>query len=107
VSVPNKPPLTVTRTLAWADAHRGLTGGWPGKKSGPVIGEPGETWHKVDLALWQGNRGLPGGDSLVQLLRRSGRHVPERRGRPSKGHAASPPAQEKQARRKPPRPRGG
>jgi hypothetical protein len=80
---PARPPrLAEARILRWADAHRRRTGQWPGSQSGPVEGRPGETWSKVDLALWQGNRGLPGGDSLLRLLRRSGRHVPERRGRP-------------------------
>jgi hypothetical protein len=45
---------------------------------------PRETWYKVDLAPCLGLRGLPGGDTLLRLLRRSGRHVPERRGRPPK-----------------------
>jgi hypothetical protein len=89
--VPNRMQLarlTEGRILAWADAHRRRTGGWPTTKSGPVTGEHGETWYKVDLALCLGLRGLPGGDTLLRLLRRSGRHVPERRGRPPK-HPAS------------------
>jgi hypothetical protein len=64
--------------------------------------------EQVDLALCLGLRGLPGGDTLRRLLRRSGRKVPERRGQPRKEQAAVlPPAQEKPARRMPPRPRGG
>jgi hypothetical protein len=85
--VPNRMQLarlTEGRILAWADAHRRRTGGWPTSKSGPVAGQPGETWYKLDLSLRLGCRGLPGGDSLVRLLRRSGRNVPERRGRPRK-----------------------
>jgi hypothetical protein len=82
---PARPPrLTERRILAWADAHRRRTGAWPRSPCGPVAGQPGETWYKVDLALWQGNRGLPGRDTLLRLLRRSGRNVPERRGRPRK-----------------------
>jgi hypothetical protein len=62
----------------------------------------------VNQALAKGLRGLPGGDSLLRLLRRSGGHVPERRGRPRKEQAGYlPPAQEKLARRKPPLPKGG
>jgi hypothetical protein len=76
--------LTEARVLRWADAHRRRTGRWPGSQPGPVEGVPGETWYKADLALWQGNRSLPGGDTLLRLLRRRGRHVPERRGRPKK-----------------------
>jgi hypothetical protein len=85
--VPNParlPRLTVASILAWADAHHRRTGEWPRSRCGPVAGQPGETWYKVDLALCLGLRGLPGGDTLLRLLRRSGRHVPERRGRPAK-----------------------
>jgi hypothetical protein len=69
---------------------------------------PSEAWCKVDLALCLGLRELPGGDTLLGLLRRSGRDVLERRGRPRKDQVADrPPAQERPARRKPPWPRGG
>jgi hypothetical protein len=100
------PRLTEARVLSWADAHRRRTGQWPGAQSGRVEGVPGETWYKVDLALWQGNRSLPGGDSLRRLLRRSGRHVPERRGRPRKAAVTDlAPAQGTPACREPRRPR--
>jgi hypothetical protein len=55
-----------------------------GVSSGPVAEEPGENWSALNTALEAGLRGLPGGDTLLRLLRRSGRHVPERRGRPRK-----------------------
>jgi hypothetical protein len=35
-----------------------------------VLDAPGETWKGINQALWAGNRGLPGGDSLARLLRR-------------------------------------
>jgi hypothetical protein len=73
--------LTVAQILAWADEHRMRTGAWPLLRCGPITGTAGETWAAVDAALRQGHRGLPGGDSLVQLLRRE-RQAPERRGRP-------------------------
>jgi hypothetical protein len=38
--------------------------------AGQVAGAPGETWRALDVALRQGLRGLPGGDSLARLLRR-------------------------------------
>jgi hypothetical protein len=63
-------PLTETRILAWADAHFARTGQWPGGQSGPVYGAPGENWRAIEAALAQGHRGLPGGSSLYQLLRR-------------------------------------
>jgi hypothetical protein len=84
------PRLTKGRILAWADAHHRRTGEWPTSKTGPVEGQPGETWYKVNLSLGLGCRGLPGGDTLARLLRRSGRHVPERRGRPRKAKSTAP-----------------
>jgi hypothetical protein len=85
---PARPPrLTERRILAWADAHRRRAGEWPRSRCGPVVGQPGETWYKVDLALRLGLRGPPGGDTLLRLVRRSGRDVPERRGRPRKSPA--------------------
>jgi hypothetical protein len=72
--------LTLKKILTWAVAHLGRTGAWPSARSGHVADAPGETWKALDLALAQGNRGLPGGDSLSRLLRRV-RGLPERRGR--------------------------
>jgi hypothetical protein len=63
-----RPPLTVAQVLAWARAHRRLTGRWPTQHSGEVFGAPGETWKRLDTALRQGSRGLPGGTSLALLL---------------------------------------
>jgi hypothetical protein len=63
-------PLTVEQILAWADAHRARTGGWPGIDSGPIADAPGESWKAVDSALRAGCRGLPGCDSLPRLLAR-------------------------------------
>jgi hypothetical protein len=64
------PPYTEAEILAWADAHRDRTGAWPNGSSGPILDAPGETWTAVEVALVQGNRGLPGGSSLTQLLAR-------------------------------------
>jgi hypothetical protein len=73
---PRRPPLTVARILAWADAHHARTGRWPFCNEGRIPGAPAETWRNVDLALRLGLRGLPGGDSLARLLgrRRGKRH---------------------------------
>jgi hypothetical protein len=62
------PKLKVHRVLQWADAHRRRTGRWPGQLAGPIPEAPGETWTAVALALLRGTRGLPGGESLHQLL---------------------------------------
>ena len=63
-----RPPLTVARILAWADAHHMQTGRWPTVESGPVLHMPGETWMAVNQALQRGHRGLPGNSSLARLL---------------------------------------
>src|SRR5690606_15074696 len=62
------PRLTIKQILAWADAHREATGRWPSSSSGPVAGAAGETWARINGALWAGGRGLRGGSSLARLL---------------------------------------
>ena len=64
------PRLTIKRILSWARDHRGRTGTWPAVRSGPIAGSDSDTWHAVDSALRNGYRGLPGQDSLAQLLTR-------------------------------------
>jgi hypothetical protein len=75
------PRLTIRQLLAWADAHRARTGRCPTPRDGPVPGVPGENWRALSSALWAGHRGLPGGETLAQMLRRHGRN-PRPRGRP-------------------------
>ena len=79
-----RPPLTVEQIVGWADAHHARTGRWPTAASGPVADAPGEHWRAVNNALYGGYRGLPGGDSLANLLDRHGRGTgrPRRRSRP-------------------------
>jgi hypothetical protein len=61
--------LAIKEILAWADAHHRATGVWPRRTSGSVLGAPdGETWEAVDQASVAGDRGLPGGWSLADLL---------------------------------------
>jgi hypothetical protein len=64
------PHLTVKMITNWAKANRKRTGQWPVVMSGPIPEAPGETWSGVNAALDVGMRGLPGGDSLAQLLSR-------------------------------------
>jgi hypothetical protein len=61
-------PLTITEILLWSAHHRAVTGKWPTKDSGCIIGALFETWSAVDTALRDGLRTLPGGSSLAQLL---------------------------------------
>ncbi|MFO0845323.1 MAG: hypothetical protein U0797_23555 [Gemmataceae bacterium] len=73
---PRRPPaprLTESDVLRHADEHKSRTGRWPQAHSGPVLSAAGENWRKIDNALRLGLRGLPGGDTLARLLRRSGR----------------------------------
>jgi hypothetical protein len=62
------PDLSLSRILAWADAHRERTGAWPRARSGSIAGAPGETWRGVDGALRTNRRGLTGGRTLARLL---------------------------------------
>ena len=64
------PPLTEDKVCRWAEAHCRQTENWPNDDSGPVQAAPGETWYNINAALAQGLRGLPGGDTLAQLLAR-------------------------------------
>lgn len=77
----SKIRISEDEILAWADAHYDSTGNWPTKKSGSVAAMPGETWIRLDAALLQGCRGLPGGSSLPRLLEhrrgiRNAKHLP-------------------------------
>jgi hypothetical protein len=64
------PDLSLTRILAWADAHYRRTGDWPGgHDTGQIPNAPkGLTWVAVEIALHRGKRNLPGGTTLAQLL---------------------------------------
>jgi hypothetical protein len=75
------PRLREEQVLLWADRYRHRTGRWPGVGSGPVAEAPGENWKAIASALWAGNRGLHGGDTLRRFLCRHGRQVPDLRGR--------------------------
>ena len=66
----NLPPLRIKDIVVWAKAKYDATGRWPTFLSGPVEGAPGETWGGIHSALYYGTRGLPGGSSLYQVLRR-------------------------------------
>jgi hypothetical protein len=66
------PRLGARQILAWAREYLKETGRRPNSRSGPIAQSPGETWMAVDNALRKGSRGLPGGSSLAQLLRKYG-----------------------------------
>lgn len=61
-------PLAIDQILARADAHHARLGQWPRKNSGEILNAPGETWARVDNALFGGLRGLSAGSSLAKLL---------------------------------------
>jgi hypothetical protein len=64
------PHLTIRHILRWADLYHATHGAWPQPKTKPggIPGTNGETWLAVDTALRVGQRGLPGGSSLSQVL---------------------------------------
>jgi len=62
------PRLAINQILAWVDEHRARTGFWPTMKAPMAMGQPGETWDKIDAALRVGRRGMQGGSSLAQLM---------------------------------------
>lgn len=72
-----RPPLSNELILKWADKYNTANGCWPTAYSGPVTGQRHETWAKVDCALREGTRGLPGGYSLAKLLHDE-RNLPHR-----------------------------
>ena len=80
------PPFRVKQIFAWARAHHRRTGQWPTATSGAIAEVPEETWNRVDCALQNGDRGLPGGCSLHQLLVRHGM----KRSKPLAGGNSSP-----------------
>ena len=67
------PGLTEELILELADKHYERTGEYPDTQLGKVVGHFGDTWRGINQALNRGGRGLPGGDSLLKLLKRHGR----------------------------------
>jgi hypothetical protein len=65
------PALSVEKIIAWAEAHYRRVGRWPKGADGAIPEAPGETWNAVIIGLQRGARGLPRGETLHQLLRRS------------------------------------
>ena len=74
----DRPQLSIRLILCWADTYFELHGVWPKRGSGPVDGAEA-TWSGIDSALQRGSRGLPGGSSLVRLLKER-REVVDRQG---------------------------
>jgi hypothetical protein len=64
----NLPPLPEEQIRIWAKLYYERTGQWPRNKSGPIPEAPGETWRRIDWALREGKRGLPGKSSLAKFL---------------------------------------
>jgi hypothetical protein len=84
------PDLSAKQILAWADAHYARHGCWPQVQSGPIDGAPGETWARINSALDQGHRGLPGGSSLRRLLEKHRKTVGPPRSAPRLRVVAGP-----------------
>jgi hypothetical protein len=67
-NIANRPRLTISQILAWADAWKARTGEWPLHTSGPIRESNFDNWSTVEQALRHGYRGLPGGTTLARLL---------------------------------------
>ena len=70
----NKPNLTEDMIVEAAKRHHARTGRWPSSNTGDAAKDFGfrETWTAVHCALYEGLRGLPGGETFAQLLHRRG-----------------------------------
>lgn len=64
-----KEDLTEIQILKWCDKYYEKHGTYPKAKSGKITNTT-ETWCAIDMALYQGSRGLIGKDSLARLLER-------------------------------------
>ena len=69
--MPTHEKLTREIIFLWAEMHFERTGEWPQRNSGPVADCPGDWWNLIDTALVKGHRGLPGGESLAELINES------------------------------------
>ena len=67
-------PVAVKYIVALVITHREHTGEWPTTRSGTIQGHPNETWAKIDRALRDGLRGLPGGSSLARVVQETAKH---------------------------------
>lgn len=65
---PSVSSLSIELILSWASAHRERTGQWPSTRSGAVAEAPARSWSAINVALFRGSCGLPGGHSLRTLL---------------------------------------
>jgi len=63
--------LTKDRIVEWIEEYRSRTGQLPTTRSGEILGTD-ESWANINSALREGHRGLPGGSSLLKLLREIG-----------------------------------
>ena len=62
------PDLSRKKILEWIDDYRQRTRSWPQRESGPVPCARDISWSTIDRHLRKGNRSLPGGSSLAELL---------------------------------------
>ncbi len=74
-------PIRVEEILAWADAHRAAHRTLPTREAGEIP-QSGDTWSAINRCLQYGFRGLPGGSTLIRLLKKHrglpiGRRLPE------------------------------
>ena len=73
----NKPQLTETTVIAWMIEHYQSNDqkSWPKATDGVIEDHPTEKWSNINASLHGGNRGLPGGSSLVKLRKKAERRL--------------------------------
>jgi hypothetical protein len=81
----NLPDLTEQWICERVKVHHERTGTWPTENSGRLLDAPEETWKAIQVALYQGRRGLPGGSTLPRLVKKHfgvpirGHHLPAKK----------------------------
>jgi len=63
------PKLTEAWIRDRVKIHHERTGSWPTENSGQLLDAPEETWKAIQVALYQGRRGLPGSSSVPRFLK--------------------------------------
>jgi len=66
--IPESKQLRLEKIVAWGRAYFKLSGVFPNRDSGPIVGSGGLKWSTVDSALKHGSRGLRAGSSLAKLF---------------------------------------
>jgi hypothetical protein len=67
-NVKRLPDFTRDQLRGWIFEFFTKLNQYPTAESGEIPGADGDTWRTVNLALWKGYRGFPGGSSLAKFI---------------------------------------